>query len=546
MHTKRGIPSQINAMKARKQDLRADSATSAGARVSGAGAAHGLQRALGNQALGLLLGTGPMAPGQALPPPLRAEMEQRFGQDFTGVQIHRGNAAAAAARAVGANAFTLGQHIVFGAGHYAPHTNTGRALLAHELAHVVQQGRGGFAPAPGSGGALEAGAAQAASAVTQGSGPVQVTGASGVGIAAEDDAFTQARHRELQRAMLAGLLVVPKAVTPNAEPPAAPGSGAPAKVEEDPLKNPGASKLGGPGAPYGFDGHPPTTLGSDVQLQNLGPTQNAWVPRAIRPYATLELTGSGLLQSPTDPAQGWTGQAGGGAQARFTLNPNTEIGFGGTYGHVFTLGGIPLSGPANVGSVYGSLHFSQTQPRDKDNVDSAGAGFFAQGGALLGAGPKGERGWYLSGLGAYSWGWPGNTFFKGLDVNAGLSGAEYGQINGVYARGLVQPFASASLSLPLGLNFESYASLPVGAGGNLSDPTASGAPLSFRLGAGLGVQIPFGDYAIGAEIGVAQEFANTRSPGASYGNFSPWLNIGVGAVKRRVTFGDVSLFPARF
>ena len=42
-------------------------------------------------------------------------------------------------------------------------------------------------------------------------------------------------------------------------------------------------------------------LGSDVQLQNLGPTQNAWVPRAIRPYATLELTGSGLLQSPTDP-----------------------------------------------------------------------------------------------------------------------------------------------------------------------------------------------------------------------------------------------------
>ena len=504
MHTKRGIPSQINARKARKQDVRADSATSAGARVSGAGAASDLQRALGNQALGLLLGTGPMTPGQALPPPLRAEMEQRFGQDFTGVQIHRGNAAAAAAAgAVGANAFTLGQHIVFGAGHYAPHTNTGRALLAHELAHVVQQSRGGPAPAAGPGGALEAGAAQAASAVTQGSGPVQVTGASGVGIAAEDDAFTEARQRELQRAMLAGLLVVPNAA-------------------------------------------PPAALGSDVQLQNLGPTQNAWVPRAIRPYATLELTGSGLLQSPTDPAQGWTGQAGGGAQARFTLNPNTEIGFGGTYGHVFTLGGIPLSGPANVGSVYGSLHFSQTQPRDKDKVDSAGAGFFAQGGALLGAGPKGERGWYLSGLGAYSWGWPGNIFFKGLDVNAGLSGAEYGQINGVYARGLVQPFASASLSLPLGLNFESYASLPVGAGGNLSDPTASGTPLSFRLGAGLGVQIPFGDYAIGAEIGVAQEFANTRSPGASYGNFSPWLNIGVGAVKRRVTFGDVSLFPDRF
>ena len=108
-------------------------------------------------------------------------------------------------------------------------------------------------------------------------------------------------------------------------------------------------------------------------------------------------------------------------------------------------------------------------------------------------------------------------------------GAGYGQINGVNVAGLVQPFASASLSLPAGLNFEAYGSLPIGAGGNLSDPSATGTPLSFRLGAGLGVQIPFGDYAIGAEIGVVREFANARTPTApgapgapeaSYGNVS--------------------------
>jgi hypothetical protein len=80
-------------------------------------------------------------------------------------------------------------------------------------------------------------------------------------------------------------------------------------------------------------------------------------------------------------------------------------------------------------------------------------------------------------------------------------GAGYGQINEVNATGLVQPFASASLSLPAGLNFEAYGSPPIGTGGNLSDPSATGTLLSFRLGAGIGVQIQFGDYAIGAEIG---------------------------------------------
>jgi hypothetical protein len=59
--------------------------------------------------------------------------------DFTGVRVHTGGQAAAAARSVNADAFTLGDHIVFGNGQYTPETATGRQLIAHELTHVVQQ-----------------------------------------------------------------------------------------------------------------------------------------------------------------------------------------------------------------------------------------------------------------------------------------------------------------------------------------------------------------------------------------------------------------------
>lgn len=59
--------------------------------------------------------------------------------DFSGVRVHTDAQAAESARAVNALAYTVGQDIVFGAGHYAPDTPTGRHLLAHELAHVMQQ-----------------------------------------------------------------------------------------------------------------------------------------------------------------------------------------------------------------------------------------------------------------------------------------------------------------------------------------------------------------------------------------------------------------------
>jgi Domain of unknown function (DUF4157) len=79
--------------------------------------------------------------GQPLGAALRDRMEIRFGCDFSRVRIHTGRDAGESAAALNAHAYTAGEHIVFGAGQYSPHLHQGRHLLAHELAHVVQQTR---------------------------------------------------------------------------------------------------------------------------------------------------------------------------------------------------------------------------------------------------------------------------------------------------------------------------------------------------------------------------------------------------------------------
>ena len=61
------------------------------------------------------------------------------GPDFSRVRVHTDSRAAESARAVNALAYTVGDHVVFGAGQYAPGTSAGRGLLAHELTHVTQQ-----------------------------------------------------------------------------------------------------------------------------------------------------------------------------------------------------------------------------------------------------------------------------------------------------------------------------------------------------------------------------------------------------------------------
>jgi hypothetical protein len=81
----------------------------------------------------------PRSGGRPLEPALRAEMESSFGADFSAVRVHTGRAAAESAESIQALAYTAGSDVVFGAERYAPETGEGRKLLAHELAHVVQQ-----------------------------------------------------------------------------------------------------------------------------------------------------------------------------------------------------------------------------------------------------------------------------------------------------------------------------------------------------------------------------------------------------------------------
>ncbi len=78
-------------------------------------------------------------PGQPLDAATQAVFAEWLGHDFSGVRVHADAAAAASANAVQALAYTVGQHVVFGAGRYAPHSAAGRRLLAHELMHTVQQ-----------------------------------------------------------------------------------------------------------------------------------------------------------------------------------------------------------------------------------------------------------------------------------------------------------------------------------------------------------------------------------------------------------------------
>jgi hypothetical protein len=77
--------------------------------------------------------------GAPLPADLRDRFESSLGADLSSVRIHDGRDSADAAKAVGAKAYTVGQDIHFGAGHYAPQTEAGQFLLAHEVAHTVQQ-----------------------------------------------------------------------------------------------------------------------------------------------------------------------------------------------------------------------------------------------------------------------------------------------------------------------------------------------------------------------------------------------------------------------
>lgn len=91
------------------------------------------------------------SPGQSLDPAVRAFMEPRFGFDFGRVRVHADAKAGESAKAVDAQAYAVGQHVVFGPAQYAFGVDEGRRLLAHELAHVVQQSSADREPPAASG-----------------------------------------------------------------------------------------------------------------------------------------------------------------------------------------------------------------------------------------------------------------------------------------------------------------------------------------------------------------------------------------------------------
>jgi Domain of unknown function (DUF4157) len=79
------------------------------------------------------------SPGRPLDAGTRGFMEPRFGHDFSHVRVHDDARAAESARAVDAHAYTVGDDIVFNTGRYDSGSGPGRQLLAHELAHTIQQ-----------------------------------------------------------------------------------------------------------------------------------------------------------------------------------------------------------------------------------------------------------------------------------------------------------------------------------------------------------------------------------------------------------------------
>jgi len=79
------------------------------------------------------------SPGRLLAPKLRSFFEPRFDHDFSQVRLHTDSTATESAKAINAFAYSVGRDIVIAKDKYAPHAGFGQKLLAHELAHIVQQ-----------------------------------------------------------------------------------------------------------------------------------------------------------------------------------------------------------------------------------------------------------------------------------------------------------------------------------------------------------------------------------------------------------------------
>jgi hypothetical protein len=132
--------------------------------------------------------------GQPLESKTRARFEERFGHDFGAVRVHTGPRAAESSRMLSARAFAIGEHVVFANGNYEPGTVAGQRLLAHELAHVVQQSRGGATPDSSSAVARLEASADAAAAAALGDHSVTVNGAASPGLQLNAEVYVWNPH----------------------------------------------------------------------------------------------------------------------------------------------------------------------------------------------------------------------------------------------------------------------------------------------------------------------------------------------------------------
>src|SRR5947209_18017812 len=82
----------------------------------------------------------------------RGFMESRLGADFSDVRVHTDARASESAQSVQAQAYTVGTDVVFQSGKYAPESDSGKRMLAHDLTHLVQQRSGPVAGTPAEGG----------------------------------------------------------------------------------------------------------------------------------------------------------------------------------------------------------------------------------------------------------------------------------------------------------------------------------------------------------------------------------------------------------
>lgn len=195
----------------------------------------------GNRAVAHALGAG--AP---LDDSICQEMQSRYGADFSNVRVHTDASAAQSAEGLHASAYAIGSDIVFGPGHYAPYGREGKRLLAHELAHVIQQSRGGARPALDSNAMHEQQADRAADAVSRGESAVAVEGATAPGLACKSKKEEEEEEKAKSQANMTVITQRPSQVKPLDLP-----------VTEINDPNKGKGVLGEAGVPFdrysGFD-----------------------------------------------------------------------------------------------------------------------------------------------------------------------------------------------------------------------------------------------------------------------------------------------------